>query len=1268
MAESPLLPLRPAASLLTDAARADPELAEQFVGLLPAAGIGSRMQPLRSPKELLPILYVESADGTGLQPVAAAEFALAGMYLAGVRHCYVIVSDAKPEIARYLGNGQERDMALAYLVQPSPRGLADAIDAGHHWLRDRRCCLALPDAMFSPLDALARVCREQIESGADLVLGVFPVANPGQLGPVRIDADGRVLEVQEKPAQTDLGNSWGVAAWSPVFTRFLHACLAADGTAAHPSVGSVFDAAVRAGLAVRAVMFEGGEYLDAGTPHGLRRLIRRAHPDVSPATPIESAAPLLLDRAAAALAGGDPEAAARAWDAAQSLRPDDGGLRVMRAVLAVQRGRAEAAVAIAHEGPLEHPDPALAETIPAATRADALVTLGDLLCARDSGRDAEAVWRLALAAQPRHAAAQERVARTAAAAGRLDEALTRAWQLVEQIPDAVAGQVLLGDLLEAAGQPAAAADAFRAALSRDPDCAPAHRALGRLAQQSGALEDAEIHLQRAFLLDPRDIETLRRLGWLIHDRGQLPRAETIARQAVKMLPDDPYARHLLGWLLYRQGREVEARGELERATVLPPALGVLGAMALAAGDAEAAESHLRRAVGLAPDDAGLQSTLAWALHDRRALGDAIDAAQRAVALAPDHPAYRAQLAWILIEDGKLESAAGQALRLAVADPGGAEPERLLGEIAWRQRRHADAERHFRAALERNPRCVPALGRLGALHQREGRLAEAESVLRTAVEEDPAAVEIGRELALLLSRQDRFDEAEPILRAGVDRQPRDAVGWLALGRLLLETGRDAESAVMLARAVAEDATLEAAWSLLARLAVRGVAAAESALDEAPEGRRRDAYATLIHDAIPRLSLDEYQRVVAAAQSAWPEDPLFESARLFGLVYDPRCDAEALRQEAQRFAGAVPQRPRPGRVPGRRPRVAYVGNYLHREFMAGYLPHHDHDRFEITLITDDALDKLGPRDPRLAVYRPKQAPIETICAALSIDLVIDVVGPYPRESLLKPHLALRRRVAPVQCLWINSFATTGSPAYDFLIADRGVIPAADERWYTERILALPHGQWFWTPPEQDIDPGPLPMLARRHVTLGSANRAMKLNDAVLNLWADVLLALPEARLRLAGWHTDDWATRRRVRGHLAARNIAAARVDFVAPADPDRMLVFYRTVDLTLDTFPFNGGLTTLESLWMGVPVIALAGQTFTGRQTESILRLLGHEDWVAPDRAGFVSRAVALASDPQRLAALRAGLRPAIAAAPMCDGPGFARDLEALFDHMLTSRP
>jgi predicted O-linked N-acetylglucosamine transferase (SPINDLY family) len=238
------------------------------------------------------------------------------------------------------------------------------------------------------------------------------------------------------------------------------------------------------------------------------------------------------------------------------------------------------------------------------------------------------------------------------------------------------------------------------------------------------------------------------------------------------------------------------------------------------------------------------------------------------------------------------------------------------------------------------------------------------------------------------------------------------------------------------------------------------------------------------------------------------------------------------------------------------------------------------------------------------------------------------------------------------------------YDYLIADPGVIPPADERWFTERVIRLPHCQWFWTPPPRPADGGPLPALTNGHVTFGSVARGIKLNDAVLQLWAAVLARLPDARLRLLGVYTEDWRLRRRILEVFAAGGVAATRIDFLPGMAPEQLPTFFRTVDLTLDTFPFNGGLTTLEALWMGLPIVTLRGATFTGRQTETILRLIGRSAWIAGDRDDFVARAVALAQDRNALASARAALRGHLTGSPICDPAGFTRDLEARFLEML----
>ena len=249
-----------------------------FIGILPAAGTASRLRPFRYPKELLPIVFAPDPP-RGLRPVLAIEYALRAMGAAEIERCLVVIADWKTEVVRLLGDGQELGMRLAYLHRDVPRGLADAVDAGYPWFGDHSVCLALPDTIFRPLSALKALKDELTATGADVVLGVFPTHQPQQLGPVRADEDGRVLAVFEKPPQTDLRNTWGIAAWSPRFSRFLHERLSATGVPDDLSLGPVFHEAVREGLAVRAVTFVGGAYCDVGKAENIASLLLNDEPD-----------------------------------------------------------------------------------------------------------------------------------------------------------------------------------------------------------------------------------------------------------------------------------------------------------------------------------------------------------------------------------------------------------------------------------------------------------------------------------------------------------------------------------------------------------------------------------------------------------------------------------------------------------------------------------------------------------------------------------------------------------------------------------------------------------------------------------------------------------------------------------------------------------------------------------------------------------------------------------------------------------------------------
>lgn len=237
------------------------------IGIIPAAGLGTRLLPLAYPKELLPITYCDRDGAIVPRPVLQAS--LDQMRLAGVTQCVLVVAEWKLELVRVFGDGAAVGVSIAYVVRGTPRGLSDAILAARPWLGDRDACLALPDTLLRPDDALARVRAEREMSGADLVLGVFPTDHPEQLGPVRVASAGRVAEVLDKPAITDLRNTWGIAIWSPKFTELLAREVAAAPEDAKPVLGAVFQRAIEAGMSVRAVTFDDGHFVDVGTSAGL---------------------------------------------------------------------------------------------------------------------------------------------------------------------------------------------------------------------------------------------------------------------------------------------------------------------------------------------------------------------------------------------------------------------------------------------------------------------------------------------------------------------------------------------------------------------------------------------------------------------------------------------------------------------------------------------------------------------------------------------------------------------------------------------------------------------------------------------------------------------------------------------------------------------------------------------------------------------------------------------------------------------------------------
>ena len=420
------------------------------------------------------------------------------------------------------------------------------------------------------------------------------------------------------------------------------------------------------------------------------------------------------------------------------------------------------------------------------------------------------------------------------------------------------------------------------------------------------------------------------------------------------------------------------------------------------------------------------------------------------------------------------------------------------------------------------------------------------------------------------------------------------------------------------------------------------------------------------------IDEAIEVYGRVAALRPDLPSAGSALLFHELYR-RHDRAALRDQhvawAQRFA---PQTEAPALdntpEPDRPLRVGYVSADLRRSsaapFIEPLLRHRDRARFAAYCYHTSS--RRDGTTKRLRDYADAWRDVDGLndqdfaarVLADRVDILLELNG-HTRGNRLT---SLARRLAPVQASYLGYGATTGVSAIDYRITDARIDPPPDaERYYVERLAYLPGAMWCFTPPADAPDPGMLPAAASGRVTFASFNYFAKLSPGALRAWASILRRLPESRLLLIG--APRGSARERVRELFAHEGVDGERLSFHARADYAGYLALMRQADIALDSFPYTGGATTCDALWMGVPVLTLAGAGPMERSGLSLLTALGMEDWVARSEDDYVERAVRLAGDAPALGALRAGLRARVAASELCDAPRFVQGFEALLARM-----
>ncbi|HEY5512095.1 MAG TPA: tetratricopeptide repeat protein, partial [Geomonas sp.] len=591
--------------------------------------------------------------------------------------------------------------------------------------------------------------------------------------------------------------------------------------------------------------------------------------------------------------------------------------------------------------------------------------------------------------------------------------------------------------------------------------------------------------------------------------------------------------------------------------------------------------------------------------------------------------------------GDREAAADRYRRALRIEPSFAEACYNLGCALDALAGPAQALPHFAQAALLRPDWWQARSNLGFALARVGRMAEAACELEAAAALNPGDAGLLNNLGLALSALGRGKEAHGSFLEAIRLDPLYPEAHNNLAILYERYGR----------------TTEAISSCLAALALR---------PDYPEAHHNLASALKSqgrHDE----ALAHYREALRLR----PDYAEAHSSLLFALCYPAGPTPAQIFSEhtafgaAHRFA-AAPHDNDPD--PRRTLRIGYVSadfrDHAVARFIEPVLRHHDRSRFLIFCYSNVSVpDAASARFEALAGRYTNIAGVpDQDAAALirrdRIDILVDLSGHTAGNRLA----LFARKPAPVQVTWLGYPQTTGLAAMDYRITDAITDPPGEsERFHSERLLRLPGNFSCFAPPEEAPPVGELPALSRGAVTFGSFNNPAKITPETVALWAGALHGVPGSRMLIKGYSLADEGSRARLSGLFAVQGICAERLELQGNTPSYREhLQLYGRVDIALDCFPYNGTTTTCEALWMGIPVVTLAGGTHLSRVGASLLQSVGLSRLVAHDAQGFRDLATGLALDLERLAQLRGTLRSTMAASPLTDAAGFTGNLEAAF--------
>jgi protein O-GlcNAc transferase len=593
----------------------------------------------------------------------------------------------------------------------------------------------------------------------------------------------------------------------------------------------------------------------------------------------------------------------------------------------------------------------------------------------------------------------------------------------------------------------------------------------------------------------------------------------------------------------------------------------------------------------------------------------------------------------------------------------------------RSGRWQQAEAIYRSILAQEPDNAEVVHMLGVLAAQTGWLERAGELIGRAISLSPNAAAFHNSLGNVLRARGRLDDAIAAYRKAIQLKTDFADPHGNLGNALRDKGLLDEAILAFRKAIQLNPKYVEAHSNLGN-ALRDKGELDEAIAAYTMALRIDPQRAEVHNNLGNVlkdkgQLDDAISSYSQALRLRPTHSKAHSNLLFTLAYHPDYDAAAILKESQNWdrQHGLPlanqnKNYSNDQNPNRRLRIGYVSpdfrEHCQSLFTIPLLSHHNHEAFEIFCYADVRLpDAITDRLRRFADFWRNMVGLNDqqladMIRADQIDILIDLTM---HMSSGRP-LLFARKPAPIQIAWLAYPGTTGQSAIDYRLTDPYLDPpGVGDEFYREKSIRLPDTFWCYDPLTTEPKPNALPAKAAGHITFGCLNNFCKVTAPTLSLWTKVLSAIPNSKMLVLASPGNH---RQQMLNSLAKQKIDPARIEFVAFQPRRQYLEQYHCIDIGLDTIPYNGHTTSLDSFWMGVPVVTRIGRTIVGRAGWSQLCNLNLRELAAETDDGFVQIATNLAGDLDRLASLRSSLREQMESSPLMDGRRFAANIEMVY--------